>query len=60
MRNSNDKPVVVVTGAAGDIGASPMCARESKYTPVGFDLSDKINVRGAVRQHYDTWNRLIV
>jgi len=35
------KPLVVITGAAGDIGSSLMRALSDQYTPVGLDLKDK-------------------
>ncbi len=40
------KPVVLITGAAGDIGGSLVAALRHHYTPIGLDLAD--NADGAV------------
>ncbi len=34
------KPVVLITGAAGDIGGSLVAALRHHYTPIGLDLAD--------------------
>jgi nucleoside-diphosphate-sugar epimerase/uncharacterized membrane protein len=41
MQHRSQKPVVLITGAAGDIGTSLMEALRDHYTPIGLDLASK-------------------